>query len=73
LPSSTTTTINIVSITTVTTITSHSHCRISSLRNSQLMFLCNNPVSGVWLRFSRHLPNWRVVQYCHSPSQKSTG
>jgi hypothetical protein len=24
-------------------------------------------------KFSRHSPNWRVVQYLHSPSQKTTG
>jgi hypothetical protein len=29
--------------------------------------------SGVWIRFSRHSPNWRVVQYFHTPSQKTTG
>jgi hypothetical protein len=27
----------------------------------------------VWISFSRHSPNWRVVQYFHSPSHKTTG
>jgi hypothetical protein len=26
--------------------------------------------AGVWIRFSINSPNWRVVQYFHSPSQK---
>jgi hypothetical protein len=29
--------------------------------------------TGVWTSFSRHMPNWRVVQYFHSSSQKTTG
>jgi hypothetical protein len=28
---------------------------------------------GVWRTFSRHSPNWRIVQYFHSPKQKTTG
>jgi hypothetical protein len=27
----------------------------------------------VWVRFSRHSPNWREDQYFHSPRQKTTG
>jgi hypothetical protein len=29
--------------------------------------------TGVWMSFSRHSPTWRVVQFFHSPSQKTTG
>jgi hypothetical protein len=29
--------------------------------------------AGVWLSFSRHSPNWRVVKKFYSPSQKKTG
>jgi hypothetical protein len=29
--------------------------------------------SGVWISFSRHSPNWRVVKNFHSPSQKTIG
>jgi hypothetical protein len=28
-------------------------------------------MSGVWISFSRHSPNWRVVKNCHSTSQKT--
>jgi hypothetical protein len=30
-------------------------------------------MTGVWVSFSRHLPNWRVVQNYYSPSQETTG
>jgi hypothetical protein len=29
--------------------------------------------TGVWISFSGHSPNWRVVQNFHSPGQKTTG
>jgi hypothetical protein len=29
--------------------------------------------TGVWINFSRHSPNCRVVKYFYSPSQKTTG
>jgi hypothetical protein len=28
---------------------------------------------GVWISFSRHTPNWRVVKKLNSPSKKTTG
>jgi hypothetical protein len=31
------------------------------------------PLSGVGISFSRHSPNWRVVQNFNSPKQKTTG
>jgi hypothetical protein len=30
-------------------------------------------IAGVWIRFSRHSPNWRAVRNVHSPTQKTTG
>jgi hypothetical protein len=30
-------------------------------------------LTGVWISFSRHSPKWRVVQYFHLASQKTTG
>jgi hypothetical protein len=30
-------------------------------------------ITGVRIRFSRHSPNWWVVQYFYSPSQKTSG
>jgi hypothetical protein len=39
---------------------------VNNLEASVLLF------AGVWISFSRHSPNWRVVQYFHSPSQKTT-
>jgi hypothetical protein len=30
-------------------------------------------IAGVWIRFSGHSPNCRVVQNFHLPSQKTTG
>jgi hypothetical protein len=61
--------------------------RYSCSQSSSLWFStlsCNNgfydqqqsgegTVPGVWVSFTRYLPVRRVVQYNHSPSQKTTG
>jgi hypothetical protein len=42
-------------------------------RGRHLTYLHYSLSPGVWITFVRHSPNWQVVQYIHSPSQKSSG
>jgi hypothetical protein len=43
------------------------------MRYSIVVVFFHSPLAEVWRSFSRHSPNWQVVQYFHSPSQKTTG